>query len=118
MRAVYQATMDRRSTGLFHAMSRLVAEQIYDGRLYDPGARAAMAGIDVLSAYATGTVEFDMYKGHLYFQSLRDCPHSLYNEADSSMEASDGLDPASSQGYVEVQSVEAVALAQAGQIEV
>ena len=33
------------------------------------------------------------------------------------MEASDGLNPTSSQGYVEVQSVEAVALANAGQIK-
>lgn len=116
LRAVYQATMDRRSTGLFHAMSRLVAEQIYDGRLYDPGARASMAGIDVLAEYATGTVELGMYKGHLYFNSLRETPHSLYNEADSSMEASDGLNPASSQGFVEVLAVEATALAKAGQI--
>lgn len=116
LRAIYQATMDRRSTGLFHAMSRLVAEQIYDGRLYDPGARASMAGIDVLAEYATGTVDLGMYKGHLYFQALRNTPHSLYNEADSSMEASDGLNPASSQGFVEVQAVEAKALAKAGQI--
>ncbi len=116
LRAVYQATMDRRSTGLFHAMSRLVAEQIYDGRLYDPGARASMAGIDVLAEYATGTVDLGMYRGHLYFQALRDTPHSLYNEADSSMEASDGLNPASSQGFVEVLAVEATALANAGQI--
>ena len=41
---------------------------------------------------------------------------SLYNEADSSMEASDGLNPVSSQGYAEVQSVEARSLALAGQI--
>jgi argininosuccinate synthase len=116
LRAVYQATMDRRSTGLFHAMSRLVAEQIYDGRLYDPGARASLAGIEVLAAYATGTVELGLYRGHLYFRALRDCPHSLYNEADSSMEASDGLNPASSQGFVEVLAVEAKALAKAGQI--
>jgi argininosuccinate synthase len=32
------------------------------------------------------------------------------------MEASDGLNPTSSQGYVEVQSTEAVAMARAGQI--
>jgi argininosuccinate synthase len=116
LRAVYMATMDRRSTGLFHAMSRLVAEQIYDGRLYDPGARAAMSGIEILAGYATGTVELGMYRGHLYFQALKDVPHSLYNEADSSMEASDGLNPVSSQGYVEVQAVEAVAIAKAGQV--
>ena len=51
------------------------------------------------------------------FQSLSDCPASLYNEQDSSMEASEGLNPASSQGYLEVQSVEARALAKAGQIK-
>jgi argininosuccinate synthase len=32
------------------------------------------------------------------------------------MEASEGLNPASSQGYVEVQSAEALSLAKAGQI--
>jgi argininosuccinate synthase len=116
LRSVYQTTMDRRSTGLFHAMSRLVAEQIYDGRLFDPGARASMAGIEVLAEYATGTVELGLYKGNMYFQGLRECPHSLYNPADSSMEASDGLNPASSQGFVEVQAVEAIAIAQAGQV--
>jgi argininosuccinate synthase len=118
LRMVYQTTMDRRSTGLFHAMSRLVAEQIYDGRLYDPGARASMAGIEVLAEYATGTVELGLYKGNIYFQALRDCPHSLYNPADASMEASDGLNPVSSQGYVEVQAVEAIAIANAGQVGV
>jgi argininosuccinate synthase len=47
---------------------------------------------------------------------LTDCPASLYNEADSSMEASAGLNPVSSQGFAEIQSVEALALARAGQI--
>lgn len=116
LRAVYQTTMDRRSTGLFHNMSRLVAEQIYDARLYDPGGRAAMAGIDVLADYATGTVTVGLYKGNLYFKALTDCPASLYNPADASMEASDGLNPRSSQGFVEVLSCEAFAIARAGQI--
>lgn len=116
LRAVYQATVDRRSSALLQSMSRLIADQIYDGRLYDPSSRAALAAVDVIAEYATGTVELGMYRGHLYFHALRDCPHSLYNEADSSMEASDGLNPASSQGYVEVQAVEARSLAKAGQI--
>ncbi len=116
LRYVYQTTMDRRSTGLFHSMSRLVAEQVYDGRLFDPGARASMAGIAVLAEYATGTVNLRMYKGNTFFRALTDCPHSLYNPADASMEASDGLNPHSSQGYVEVQQVEAKALAHGGQI--
>lgn len=116
MRAVYQTTMDRRSTGLFHAMSRLIAEQVYDARLFDPGARAALAGIDVLADYATATVHVGLYRGNIYFKSLTDCPNSLYNPADASMEASDGLNPRSAQGFVEVQACEALNIARAGQI--
>ena len=116
LRAVYQMVMDRRSTQLFHTMSQNYAQQIYDGRLYDPQARAILAAVDVLADYATATVELGLYKGNVFFRALRDCPHSLYNPADASMEASDGLNPVSSQGFVEVQSVEAIALANAGQI--
>ena len=52
----------------------------------------------------------------MLFRSLTDCAAIIYNEADSSMEASDGLNPASSQGFAEIQSVEARMLALAGQI--
>ena len=48
---------------------------------------------------------------------MTDVTGSLYNPADASMEASDGLNPVSSQGYVEVQAVEAIAMANAGQID-
>merc|ERR1719359_2270164 len=58
-----------------------------------------------------------LYKGHIHFLSLVDCPHCLYFEADSSMEASEGLNPVSSQGYLEVSSVEAKSMAKAGLIE-
>jgi len=113
---VYQATMDRRALGLFQTLSKLVADQVYDGRYYDPSTRAALAAIDVLASAATGTVNVALYKGNILFNSLTACPASLYNEADASMEASDGLNPASSQGFAEIQSVEARALAHAGQI--
>ena len=69
-----------------------------------------------MAEFATGTVTVGLYKGNLYFHAFRDCPASLYNEADSSMEASEGLNPVSSQGYVEVQSVEAKSMAFARQI--
>ncbi len=116
LRYVYQAVMDRRSTLLFQQLSKLVADQIYDGRYFDPVTRAAQAAIAVWTAYATANVTLEMYKGNLHFLSLTDCRASLYNEADSSMEASDGLNPVSSQGFAEIQSVEALALARAGQI--
>jgi len=115
--AVYQAVLDRRASSLFRDLSKLVSDQIYDGRLFDPATRAALAAIDLLSEKASGRVEFGLYKGSLLFAQLTDCPASLYNEQDSSMEASQGLNPASSQGFVEVQSVAARALAKAGQIK-
>lgn len=117
LRAVYQAVLDRRATRLFYDLSRIVADHIYDGRLFDPTVRAALAAIDALAEAATGSVELGLYKGNIYFHSLKDCPASLYNEADASMEKSEGLNPVSSQGYVEIQSVEAKALARAGQIK-
>ena len=116
LRFVYQATMDRRSGALFLTLSKLVADQIYDGRYFDPATTAAQAAIDVWAAHAAGEVTVDLYRGHVLFKALSDCPASLYNEADASMEASEGLNPVSSQGFAEIQSVEARALARAGQI--
>ncbi|MDD5708224.1 MAG: argininosuccinate synthase [Kiritimatiellae bacterium] len=116
LRFVYQAVMDRRATLLFQQLSKLVADQIYDGRYFDPATQAAQAAIGVLSRPASGTVTVSLYKGNVLFESLQDCKASLYNEADSSMEASAGLNPVSSQGFAEIQSVEALALARAGQI--
>jgi len=113
---VYQATMNRMSTELFRNLSGVIARQVYDGRYFDPATKAAMAAVGMLTECATGTVKVGLYKGNIHFYSLTDCPASIYNEADSSMEASAGLNPASSQGYAEIQSVEAKALAKAGQI--
>eukprot|EP00908_Phaeocystis_cordata_P018725 Transcript_30187.p3 GENE.Transcript_30187~~Transcript_30187.p3 ORF type:complete len:426 (-),score=216.42 Transcript_30187:1750-3027(-) len=113
---VYQAVMDRRATKLFNDMSRLVSDQIYDGRYYDPTTTAAFAAIKELTKHAKGRVRVGAYKGNIFFLKLDQVPNSLYNEADSSMEASDGLNPVSSQGYAEIQAVEARSLALAGQI--
>ncbi|OGV61717.1 MAG: argininosuccinate synthase [Lentisphaerae bacterium RIFOXYC12_FULL_60_16] len=116
LQSVYQAVLDRRAGALFRQLSTLVANQVYDGRYFDPVTRAALAAIGVMAEPATGTVTVSLYKGNIHFQSLTDCAGSIYNEADASMEASKGLNPVSSQGFVEIQSVEAKSLAQAGQI--
>jgi argininosuccinate synthase len=116
LRFVYQATLDRRAGLLFGQLSKLVADQIYDGRYYDPVTQAARAAIATFSKHATATVEVGLYKGNIFFNALTDCKASIYNEADSSMEASNGLNPLSSQGFAEIQSVEAFMLAKAGQI--
>jgi argininosuccinate synthase len=117
LRYVYQTTMDRRAGLLFGQLSKLVADQIYDGRYYDPVTQAARAAIATFSKHATATVEVGLYKGNIFFNALTDCKASIYNEADSSMEASNGLNPVSSQGFAEIQSVEAFMLAKAGQVK-
>jgi len=109
--------LDRRATLLFQQLSKVVADQIYDGRYFDPATQAARAAIGVFAQHASGTVVVGLYKGNVLFHALRGCKASLYNEADSSMEASAGLNPVSSQGFAEIQSVEACAMAQAGQIK-
>ena len=114
---VYQAVLDRRALALFRELSTLVASQIYDGRYFDPATTAALAAVSCLARPASATVEVGLYKGNIYFQKLADCRGSLYHEVDSSMEASSGLNPVSSQGFAEIQSVEARSLARAGQIE-
>jgi len=114
---VYQAVLDRRATALFKHLSQVVADQIYDGRFFDPTTRAALVAIQELTVPATGEVIVGAYKGNIFFLKLTGVVRTLYNEADSSMEASDGLNPVSSQGYAEVQSVEARSLAAAGQVD-
>jgi len=113
---IYQAILDRRATKLFEHLSGLVSDQIYDGRFFDPATKAALVAIQELTKPASGTIKVGVYKGNIFFLKLEGVNQSLYNEADSSMEASDGLNPVSSQGYAEVQSVEARSLALANQI--
>ena len=108
--------MDRRSTLLFQQLSKLVADQIYDGRWFDPATRAARAAIQVWADKATADITLGLYKGNIFFESLTGLKATIYNEADSSMEASNGLNPHSSQGFAEIQSVEAKMLAKSGQI--
>ena len=100
------------------AQAAAIFDRLRSGRLLDPAPRAAISAINLMAANANGTVELGLYKGSLFFQQLTDVTGSLYNPADASMEASDGLNPVSSQGFVEVQSVEAIALANAKQIVV
>jgi len=116
LKFVYQAVLDRRATKLFEHLSGLISDQIYDGRYFDPATTAAIMAVQELTKPATGEVTVGVYKGNIFFLKLTGVKATLYNEADSSMEASDGLNPVSSQGYAEVQSVEARSLAAAGQI--
>jgi argininosuccinate synthase len=117
LKYIYEGIMDRRSTDLFQKLSKFVSDQIYDGRWFDPATEAARAAIQVWADKATAEVTLGLYKGNIYFESLKGLKSTIYNEADSSMEESDGLNPHSSQGFAEIQSVEAKMLAKSGQIK-
>ena len=117
LRYVYQAVLDKRATTMFGELSRFVGVQIYEGRYYDLATEAAFAALETYAKHASGTVELGLYKGNILFQSLTGVKASLYFEADASMEASDGLNPVSSQGFAEIQSVEARSMAKAGQVK-
>lgn len=114
---ILQATLDRRATALYDSLSKTISDQFYDGRGFDIATKAAVEGVNVLTASATGSVTLGLYKGNVFFLSMVNIDASLYNEEDSSMEASDGLNPESSQGYADILSVEACALAKAGQFK-
>ena len=113
---VYQATLNREAMQLLGSLSDIIARSVYDGRFFDPAKQAAVAAVNELGRHSNARVDVGLYKGNIYVQALSECSASLYNVEDSSMEASEGLNPESSQGYVEVQGVEAKALARAGQI--
>lgn len=110
---VYQATLDKRSGALLGNLSQLIADQIYDGRYFDPATTAAQLAVDSLAQSASAQIDLALYKGNIYVERISHCPGSLYVPEDASMEASDGLSPVSAQGFAEIQGVEARALARA-----
>lgn len=111
-----QLVLDRRARELFDHLSRYVGRQIYQGYGFDLGTRMAMEAIRPTAQLVTGTVAANLYKGHVTFASATDVPHSLYSEANASMEAIGEFDHADSEGFLRVLSVSARALAAAGQI--
>ena len=66
---------------------------------------------------ATGTIQASLFKGQVIFHRATDVPHSLYSEANASMEAIGEFNHADSEGFLRVLSVSARALAATGQVE-
>ena len=81
LKYIYEGVMDRRSTLLFQQLSKLVADQIYDGRWFDPATQAARAAIQVWADKATAEITLGLYKGNIFFESLTGLKATIYNEA-------------------------------------
>jgi argininosuccinate synthase len=111
-----QLVLDRRARELFDQLSLVVARQLYQGYGFDLASRMAYAALLPVTELATGTITVSLYKGRISFAAATDVPHSLYSEANASMEAIGEFDHADSEGFLRVLSVSARALAAAGQI--
>jgi argininosuccinate synthase len=94
----------------------MLARQVYQGYGYDLASKVALDAIKTFAALVTGTISVSLYKGNTYFASATDVPHSLYSEANASMEAIGEFDHADSEGFLRVLSVSARALAAMKQV--
>ncbi len=113
---VLQLVLDRRVRELFDQLSVLVGRQLYQGYGFDMASQMVKSAIAPVSRLVTGTVTVSLYKGSVTFSAATDLPHSLYSEANASMEAIGEFDHADSEGFLRVLSVSARALAAAGQV--
>jgi argininosuccinate synthase len=111
-----QLVLDRRARELFDQLSLMMAKQVYQGYGYDLASRIATSALDSFAELATGTIAVSLYKGNVFFASAAEVPHSLYSEANASMEAIGEFDHADSEGFLRVLSVSARALAATGQV--
>lgn len=111
-----QLVIDRRARDLFDQLALFLARQIYQGYGYDLASRMAREAVRAVAELATGTMAVALYKGGVAFVSATDVPHSLYSEANASMEAIGEFNHADSEGFLRVLSVSAQALAAAGQV--
>lgn len=112
-----QLILDRRAREVFDLLSAIMAKQIYQGYGFDFASRMIREAIRQVAELVTGTITVSLYKGRVVFASIADVPHSLYSEANASMEAIGVFDHADSEGFLRVLQVSARALAAAGQVK-
>lgn len=112
-----QLILDRRAREFYDQISLLIAKQIYQGYFFDFCSRMAREALRPVTDIVTGTVGVSLHKGKVIFNSTSNVPHSLYSEANASMEAIGEFNHADSEGLLRVLGVSARALAAAGQIK-
>jgi argininosuccinate synthase len=111
-----QLILDKRARDFFETSSRTIAKQIYQGYWLDLATQLALSSVDKVASLVSGTVSVNLYKGQMRFQGVKDVPHSLYSEANSSMEAIGSYDHSDSEGLLRVLGISARAVAAAGQV--
>ncbi len=112
-----ELVLDRRAREHFDQLSRTVSKQIYQGYWYDLCTQMALAGISESSRLVTGTLKLSLYKGAVRFVAALDVPHSIYSEANASMEAIGTYNHSDSEGLLSILGVSARVLSTSGQIK-
>ena len=110
-----QLVLDKRALNLFQTFSATFANQVYQAYYNDVASQMVRAAVSKINALVTGTVTVSLYKGVVSYVKIVDAPHSLYT-TDSSMENEGSFNHADSEGFLNVLSVHAKALAASGQI--
>ena len=111
-----QLTMDRNRRKFFDAVSRQMADVVYEGDWFGPHAASLLQVTEQIAQFTTGTIVVGLYKGNIRFIAARDVPQSLYDEEGASMEKTGSLQHAWSQGYMEIADYVARGMARGGQV--
>lgn len=111
-----QLILERRSRKLFQFLSEFLAEQTYQGYLYDFASQTAISAIKHMAAFVSGDVHVKIYKGNVFYEKIENVIHSIYSAETASMEKVGSFDHADSEGFLRVLGVTAKALNAAKQI--
>lgn len=94
-------TMDKE---VMHIRDRLMpkfAELVYYGFWFSPEMELLMTLIEKSQEHVTGKVRLKLYKGNVTVTG-RESDHSLYDEAQSSMDVSGGYDQTDAKGFIKI----------------
>jgi len=110
-----QTILDRNRRKFFDIVSRQLADVVYEGEWFGPLAGDLLAVVNRVASHVSGTVSFSLYKGNIRFLQSSGEETCLYCPERSSMESIGEFDHTDSQGYLNVHTVLARALAYAKQ---
>lgn len=111
-----QLILERRSRRLFQFLSEFLAEQIYQGYLYDPASQAAVSAIKYMASLVSGIVFVKIHKGNVAYEKIENAPHSIYSAETASMEKIGSFDHSDSEGLLRILGITAKAESVAKQI--
>jgi len=97
-------TMDREVMHIRDGLIPRFAELVYYGFWYSPEMELLMTLVDKSQEFVNGKVKIKLYKGNVIVVG-RESPHSLYDEAQSSMDMAGGYDQRDAKGFIKINAI-------------